>query len=184
MSKRNVLAGSLFLMTLTIALPGLTGEYEWQNPAIKNHGSAAVFENTELLPETDRVQRIVFDGTSESDTPEAVNPVLNKLARIINLYEGAGVSENRRRLAVVVHGGATHSLLTNEHFREEFGVNNPNIRLVRALVDDGVKIYVCGQALAKHGYQPDWLLPGVRLTQTAVFALTALQQKGYALVLL
>jgi uncharacterized protein len=45
-------------------------------------------------------------------------------------------------------------VLSNQVYREEFDKENPNQDLLRQLVDAGVEIYVCGQALLGQGIQP------------------------------
>jgi intracellular sulfur oxidation DsrE/DsrF family protein len=59
------------------------------------------------------------------------------------------------------------------------GESNANAGLVAALVANGVEIILCGQSVANAGIEPDSLLPGVRLSLSAMTAFALLQQDGY-----
>ena len=74
-------------------------------------------------------------------------------------------------------------VLSNQVYREEFDKENPNQDLLRQLVDAGVEIYVCGQALPGQGYKRDAMVPEVQLAVAALTVLPTYQLKGYALLM-
>ena len=76
-------------------------------------------------------------------------------------------------LAIVVHGGAIHDVST-----ERAG---PNADLVAALVEHGVRFYVCGQSAAWYDVSSEDLLPGVDLALSAMTMHALLQADGYSL---
>jgi len=44
----------------------------------------------------------------------------------------------------------------------------------------GVKLYVCGQALADDQFRPEWINPEIVLSLSALVDVPAFQLKGYA----
>ena len=57
---------------------------------------------------------------------------------------------------------------------------NPNLELITRLKKAGVEIYVCGQALAHHGYATNEVAPEVKVAVSAATVNINLQMDGYA----
>ena len=49
------------------------------------------------------------------------------------------------------------------------------------MIDQGVRVIVCGQSAAYYDVENDALLPGVEMALSAMTAHAVLQQQGYAL---
>jgi len=45
------------------------------------------------------------------------------------------------------HGAAINAILDDAHYKEKFGVSNPNLKVLAELKKSGVKLFVCGQNL-------------------------------------
>jgi intracellular sulfur oxidation DsrE/DsrF family protein len=88
------------------------------------------------------------------------------------MHARAGVHADRIKVAVVVHGTAVHDVA---------GEAPASAGLVAALVDQGVRILVCGQSAAYYDVKSDDLLPGVEMALSAMTAHALLQQQGYTL---
>jgi len=88
------------------------------------------------------------------------------------MHARAGVETDRVQVAVIVHGKAIHDVS---------GIAPDNAELVAALVDHGVKIYVCGQTAAYYDIARSDLLPGVEMALSAMTMHALLQQQGYTL---
>ena len=99
-----------------------------------------------------------------------------------NLYAYAGVPADKVRIAVVVHGKATPSILNDAAYRQHFGKPNPNGALISQLQAAGNEIFICGQALTQQGYAPSDIHAKVKLALSAVTKLADLQAAGYALI--
>lgn len=175
---RTVLA-----VVLTLSLPALAlaGPADFKTgPIIEGFGPVAVVSDAQALPK-DAHFKVSFD-TGKGAEGEALNRTLESAARFINMHGAAGVTADNIDVAVVVHGGAAFDLLTPEAYKAaRDGTNNPNISLIKALNDAGVRIILCGQTAAYRDFGADDLLPGVELSLSAMTSHAQLQQDGYTL---
>ena len=62
------------------------------------------------------------------------------------------------------------------------GVTNPHTPLFKELVENGVKVVVCGQSLIKQKITHDQLIDGIEVATYALTTLTEYQLRGYALL--
>jgi intracellular sulfur oxidation DsrE/DsrF family protein len=139
-------------------------------PVFEDYGPVADVDITMPVPE-DSVFRHSFDVATRAKRGE-LNPTLASAARFINMHAKAGIDPDRIKVAVVAHGKAIHDVSA-----EAAG----NAKLVAALIERGVKIYVCGQSAAYYDVATDDLLPGVEMALSAMTAHALLQQQGYTL---
>lgn len=124
--------------------------------------------------------KVVWDVTEAPAKPSEMPPGLARPANFLMIAEANGVPRDRVHLAIIVSGGATSAILTNEAYRAAHGVDNRNIALLRAMTDAGVQVIVCGQALAGRKIARDQVLPFVRVATSATFARATLHAQGYA----
>jgi len=68
----------------------------------------------------------------------------------------------------------------NEIFKDRFKKDNPNGKIIKDLKDVGVKLYVCGQALADDGFKDDWVNEQISVAVSALVVVPTYQLKGYA----
>ncbi len=139
-------------------------------PVIEDFGPVADVDVTLPVPEN-AVFRHSFDVAERADEGQP-NRTLVSAARFINMHARAGVTPDRIRLAVVMHGKAVHDVSSE---------GSGNAALVSALVEHDVRIIVCGQSAAYYGVTTDDLLPGVDMAISAMTAHALLQQQGYTL---
>ncbi|MEX0341372.1 MAG: DsrE family protein [Erythrobacter sp.] len=120
-----------------------------------------------------------FD-VSEAASEEKANRHFESAARFINMHAAAGVDPDAIEVAVVVHGGASLDLLGDSAWeaRGKSG-GNASQALVRALLDEGVRVILCGQSAAAHGIAQADLIPGVETALSAMTAHALLQRAGY-----
>ena len=147
--------------------------------AIPEFGKVAEVEGMEALPENAQF-KVSFDVAKQAKVGE-VNRSFDSVARFINMHDGAGVKSEHINLAVVVHGGAVKDLTVDAFYKTAQKVNNKNKLLIKALHEQGVTFYVCGQSAAYYGVKKDDLLPGVKLSLSAMTAHALLQQQGFTL---
>lgn len=153
------------------------------NPVISPYGKIYPSPNALFQPHKSIAEhKILFNLSKPASTPKALNPSLDKVARMINLYASAGINPQQLKIFVIVHGDATPILLDNARYKEIFGINNPNSELLAKLKELGVGIGVCAQAWEKLEYKPEWLDKNAIITLSALTTLVYLQQQGYALV--
>ena len=139
-------------------------------PVIENYGPVADVDVTLPVPK-DAVFRHSFD-VGEGAQDGELNRTLVSAARFINMHARAGVDADNIKVAVVVHGKAVHDVSSEA---------SGSAGLVAALIDQGVRIIVCGQSAAYYDVTTDDLLPGVEMALSAMTAHALLQQQGYTL---
>lgn len=177
--KAPIMRTVLALLALLLAAPLAAQQAEFKTgPVFEEFGPHAAVEGVEISP----LERfaVAFDLAKAAE--EGRNRGLESAARFINMHVAAGVPEDRVEVAVVVHGPALRDLLTDEAREAKgFGKTNPSGALVRALLDHGVRIIVCGQSAAASGIARADLMPGVEMELSAMTAHAKLQQSGYTL---
>jgi len=159
----------------------------WQNPVIKASGDMHPLPNGAFQPQKDVTYKAVFSltkGEINKDKKQAadINGGLEAVARAVNLFASAGVPPDHLKFVAIIHGGATPIVLDNAHYKKEFGVDNPNLMVIKQLEAAGVQIAVCGQALAGWKYDYSWVNPDVKVALSAISTIIILQQQGYALM--
>ena len=153
---------------------------EWTYPTIQGFGKVVALPDATMQPSKDADYKVVFNLTAGGDA-DKVNPFLDRVARAVNLFTSTGVPLSHLHFVVVVHGPATPLTLDNEHYREKFRVDNPNVKLIGELAKAGVKVEVCGQALAHQSFPQNWVNPQVEITLAAITDIVMLEQQGYIL---
>jgi len=147
-------------------------------PLIKGHGG--IVDLPEATQQPRKGSKVVLDVTRGSRA-DGVLVALDRVARYVNLYDAAGAGfDEGLEVAVVLHGGATKSSLSDEAFKEHFGTANPDSALIRQLSNAGVQFYVCGQSLTHSGHKPAETSDEVEVAVAAATALIELQRDGYS----
>lgn len=171
---------------LTVALgvfalaAGRAEEPQYAYPTIEGYGKVVRLSDAAQQPRSG--SKIVVDLTAGGD-PRQLNPAIEKLARYVNIYRGAGAMPAEARIAIVLHGDATLALLNHEAYSERFaGAENPNLELARKLRGARVEFLVCGQSLISKGATPTDVDESVTVAVSALTALVNLQTDGYAYV--
>lgn len=149
-------------------------------PVFTEYGGTFAVEPDMPIP-ADAEFKVAFD-ISAAATPGEVNRHIDSAARFINMQVAAGVPRERIHVALVVHGPAGADLLAPEAYvARSGGSKSANAPLVRALLDHGVRVILCGQSAAAMGLARADLIPGVELALSAMTAHALLQQDGYTL---
>lgn len=148
-------------------------------PAIPEFGQIAKVDSMMPIPKGMKF-KVAFDMSKAADVGKT-NRQLESLARFINMHVAAGVNEIDIELAMVVHGGGISDLADDAFYaKQHSGAVNANRALVKALVDHGVKFYICGQSAAYFDLTNASLLPGVDMALSAMTAHAILAQQGYS----
>ena len=154
----------------------------WQYPAIKSEGSVHPLPDAAFQPDSTVTYKAIFSLTKGDSDPKKVNDGLVHVARAVNVFASARIPLDHLKFVVIIHGGAVPAVLDNEHYRKEFKVDNPNLKLIGELKAAGVQIAVCGQAIAGYKYEYSWVNPDVKVALSALSTIIILQQQGYSLV--
>ena len=178
--KSGRLIGGLAAVLLLACGASADDEAFTTGPIFKGFGQHAKIDGATPVPEG-TVFKISFDVAEAAKSGE-INRRFNSLARFINMHAATGVPMKNINVALVVHGGASNDLMTDAAYEAKFdGAKNGNADLLKALMDKGVPVILCGQSAAYHKISQDDLLPGVEIALSAMTAHALLQQDGYTL---
>ena len=149
-------------------------------PIIPKHGG--VLPRPKAVEQPRAGAKVVFDATADSK-PTDVNKGLDRVARLLNLYGAAGLKAQDVKIAVVLHGEATRSALSDAAYKARFQIEqNPNLPLIHELQKAGVEVLVCGQALNYKGISDDEVADGISIAAAALTALINKQTDGYSYI--
>lgn len=166
-----------------------TSEPKFQYPVIKDHGGIVVLPDAAHQPQQN--SKVLLDIISDKKSGKVITG-FDRAALILNQYTQAKAgTDNGLKMAIVLHGPATQAALGDEGYarhtqpyaKAQGAGKNPNLELIRQLKQAGVEIYVCGQALAHHGYGTDEVAPEVTVAVSAATVNINLQMDGYAQIL-
>jgi len=126
--------------------------------------------------------KVILDATADSK-PDEVNKGLERAARLLNLYGTAGRKKTDVTIAVVLHGEATKSVLSDSAYQARLGIErNPSLPLIRELQKAGVQILVCGQALNYKKIPDAEVAEDIPIAASALTAIMNKQADGFAYV--
>ena len=149
-------------------------------PIIPNVGGVVPLPNAAEQPR--KGAKVVFDITADAK-PVDLNKGLERVARLLNLYGSVGLKASDVKIAIVMHGEATKSVLTNDVYRSKFGTDkNPNLAVIGELQKAGVEVFVCGQALAYKGFEQSEVSEGVKIAAAALTVVINRQEDAYSYV--
>lgn len=153
-------------------------------PVFTEFGPHAPVEGMGTVP-ADTEFAIAFDVAAPAEAGQR-NRGFESAARFINMHVAAGVDPDNIRIAVVVHGKASMDLLDDTAWAarlpagaEEEAPENPSAAMIRAMLDAGVRVILCGQSGVAYGIKQEELIPGVEVALSAMTAHALLQQRGY-----
>lgn len=150
------------------------------HPVIENHGKVVKLPDAAEQPHAG--SKICVDLTA-GGPQDKLNPALEKVARFVNIYGGAGAKPAAVRITVVLHGNATATVLNNTGYAKRFKTTgNPNLPLIRKLKAAGIEFLVCGQALAGKNFPQAEVSKDVRIAVSALTVNVNRQQQGYAYI--
>jgi hypothetical protein len=86
-----------------------------------------------VQPSPGREYKILFDITKAAEAPDEINPGLEHVARLINLFALAKIPPQKLKIVAVLHGRATAASLDDRYHREKYQRDNPNSKLIDAL---------------------------------------------------
>ena len=174
--KVTILVG-LITLGATHAAAGVTG------PIIEDYGPVFYTKPLDVKTPTDREYMGLFELSGGFvEGRNTINAGFNSVARFLNMHAQVGVPKKGIGAALIVHGNATHSALSNKKYRELFGVGNPNTKLLKELKDKGVLIAQCAQSATVLGFTKGDMAVTVDFYLSAMTAMAIFQQDGYLLV--
>lgn len=170
------------LILLLIAAPALAQSRVGfvPGPVLPDVGPIAPVESDLPLPKGTQM-KIAFDVSAKA-TPGALSRQIETAARTLNMHVAAGVPQKDMQIVVVVHGAGAMDLLKPEVYAaRNDGKANGSMDAIRKLIGAGVEFYLCGQTAMGQNITKADLLPGVKMSLSAITAHAVYQQRGYTL---
>jgi intracellular sulfur oxidation DsrE/DsrF family protein len=163
------------LLLLPAAAAAQTGE-----ALIQKLGASNPIPNPEFPGDKSVTYKVAWDVTVGPTNPGELVDGFRVPANFLVMADANGLDRKKVKLALIVHGTATQTLLKNAAYKAATGKDNGSIALLEALNEAGVQIIVCGQALISRNVPRAELLPFVKVATSATMARATLHAQGYA----
>jgi len=160
----------------------ITAQVKKTGPVLEDYGEVWNIAQPDFKTDTSTTYKAVFDIMSSPDDPAVLNANLETAARFLNMHAQSGVPLEQLKVALVVHNKASKDLIHSKAYNEKFGIDNPNEKLLKELMDAGADIIFCGQSSASRGFPKEDLVTGVQISLSAMTALIQLQNDNYRLI--
>ncbi|MEP2935134.1 MAG: DsrE family protein [Gilvibacter sp.] len=182
LNKGSFIAFCFLLIFSGFSKSALAQKERLSGKVIPHFGQTYKVDNPDFVTDLDTPFKVVFDVSSAPEKADVKNKWIETAARFLNMHAEAGKPTSQLDVAMVLHGNASYGLLSNEHYLEKFGVDNPNIELFEALLDAGVQVILCGQTMVHRDLGPNRRIPNIQVALSAMTAMIQLQHKGYILI--
>mgnify|MGYP000901770682 CR=1 FL=1 len=180
MLRKLLLAGAVELsLTASVGAQDLSKFKD--GPVITGFGKVVPIESDLPIPKR-AVFKVILDVSAAAKPGEA-NRAIDSAARFLNMHVAAGVPEKNIHIVIVVHGTASGDVANDAFYAPRHdGKANASAPLIKQLLDHGVQIYLCGQSGTAFGLSHRDLLPGVKLSLSAMTTVALFEQQGYVLL--
>lgn len=174
----------LFLLIAHFLYNGssMSAQDKMPGPVIKNFGAVWEIPNVDFATDKTMEFKVVFDIMNSADSLHQLNKSIETAARFLNMHVREGVQREQLHVALVVHNKATKDIITDKAYQQRFGMDNPNSELVKELLNENVKIILCGQSSYSRDYPIEDTIDGVQMALSAMTAILQLEEKGYKLI--
>ena len=152
------------------------------NPVVKSYGTVFQLPDADHKPDPSIKYKILVELTENASKPDSLNEYIEALATLVNLHAAEGVPKENIQMAVVLRKMATYAVFDNELYKEKFKCDNPNLQLLKELMEAGVEFYVCGQTMQKRNIDTKKLVAGTKVASAGLTAITTYQLKGYTMI--
>ncbi len=150
-------------------------------PAIEGTDAYVAVPHAALIADNSHTWRTLFEGRRGADKPDQLVPAVNMAGSELNTLHAHGVLASKVSFVVVLHTASSDvAVLDNAHYRQLFGVDNPNLPVLARLKAAGVKVYVCGMQLMSDGAPLDAVTPDVTIAEDGLIAVMAFEGQGYS----
>lgn len=172
---------TIFLSVVLLWSIHATADERSFGPVIEGYGPTYPINDRDVPVREDFVYNALFDAAANPDETK-LNTGLVSVSRFLNMHARNGVLVDNMNIAVVAHGPALKTLLTDDSYFSRYGIDNPNTELVQKLHAAGVSFYVCGQSVMFGGFEKEELVDPAKVALSAMTMMTELQTDGYALL--
>ena len=152
------------------------------NPIIKSYGTVFEIPTADHKPDPSIKYKLIVELQENASKPDTLNEYLEALATLINLHAAEGVPKENIKMVVILRKMATYGVFGNELYKEKFKCDNPNLQLLKELMDAGVEFYVCGQTMLKRNMDTKKLVSGTKVASAGLTAMSTYQLQGYTMI--
>ncbi|WP_310475473.1 DsrE family protein [Sandarakinorhabdus sp.] len=173
---------AVVLLFFLMAAPALAQSREGfgPGPVLPDVGPIAPVQSDLALPKGTKF-KIAFDLHTRAEA-DKLSRQIETAARTLNMHVAAGVPKEDVQIVLIAHGPAAQDLLNPESYAKRTdGKANNSLDAVKKLLGAGVEIYLCGQTAASQKISKADLIPGVKMSLSAITAHAIYQQRGYTL---
>ena len=170
------------LLLLSILVSCFTNAQTKVNPVIKSYGTVFQLPDTDHKPDPSLNYKIIVELTENGSKADSLNEYIEALATLINLHAAEGVAKENIKMVVILRKMATYAVFGNELYKDKFKCDNPNLPMLKELMDAGVEFYVCGQTMHKRNIDTKKLVAGTKIASAGLTAITTYQLQGYTMV--
>lgn len=176
------------LLTLACAVPAAAQapssvDRQSSGPVIMAAGPSFVVEAPTFVAPARMEMKALFEITVGGGEAVTVNEQLVTMARFFNIHARNGFAERQLKAAAVFHTAGWTALLSDSAFAARFGGKpNPTRPLVEELLQHGAVLVLCGQTAGARGISRAELIPGVKVSTSAMTAMLVLQNEGYRFI--
>jgi len=170
------------LLLFSISVFFLSNAQTKVNPVIKSYGTVFQLPNADQKPDPSLKYNILVELTENGSKPDSLNEYIEALATLVNLHAAEGVPKENIQMVVVLRKMAPFAVFDNELYKEKFKCDNPNLQILKELMDAGVEFFVCGQTMQKRNIDTKKLVAGTKVASSGLTAITTYQLKGYAMI--
>lgn len=175
--------GMLAALAILAPSAGLASDYPERTPAIFE-GVSGYVHNPSAAARIDpsKSYKALFIASAQNADSSAMDATIAKLAANYSALRTGGVPASNIRFAIIMFGPGADALLGAGEYRKKYGKDNPNEKLLRELMADGVEVMVCGQYMAARNMPVSNLISGVELAEGATIVAIRYGNDGYAIL--
>lgn len=174
--KYFIIAGLLLFTNIKLMAQENSG------PVIHDADGFTIIKDAAYQPEKNRIYKAIYDATKMAKDSSQILPALNMAGSELNALQVCSIPLSNAKFVVVFHGAAINGILNNVVYREKYGIDNPNLKTLRELKENGVQLFVCGQNLLGEKIDFKNISPDVKVASDALIVLMTFQNSGYALM--
>ena len=172
----------LNLLLLSILIFSISNAQTKVNPIIQSYGTVFQLPNSDHKPDPSLKYKIIVELAENGSKADSLNEYIEALATLVNLHAAEGVPKENIKMVVILRKMATYAVFGNELYKEKFKCDNPNLQILKELMEAGVEFYVCGQTMHKRNVDTKKLVAGTKIASAGLTAITTYQLQGYTMV--
>lgn len=153
-----------------------------KGPIINNYGASFAIKKADLTLEKGKEYKVIFDIYTDRSKEGKENPLLNTVARFLNMHAQQGIKAKNMNVVVILHGAATKSALSDKAYEKIYDAKNPNADIIEALRKEDIEIFVCGQSFLASKYNLNDVSEHIKVSLSALTALVEYQSNGYQII--